>query len=101
MEECRMMTISDYINIILKKKKWTRARLVREINKYETDGEITRRQNINTILNQNYITPKFAKKLEVALGLKDNDLSRFVYEPLSKQGKIALREVKKKLGGRK
>lgn len=97
-----MITIADYINLILKKKKWTKARLVREINKIEEtngDTEHTRKQNLTNNLSYNYIRPKFAKKLEKALGLKDDDLLRFVGEPISKQGKRALRDVKKELGG--
>lgn len=89
-----MMTLSEYIKIILKKKNWTNIKLAEELSKL---GTKVYPQNITNYLNNNYIRPKFAKKLEVALGLKEDDLLKFVGKPISKQGKLKLREIKEKL----
>ena len=57
-----MINVNEYIELVLKKKKWTRAKLVEEINKIEEKlGNVrTSKQNITNYLNGTHeIRPKW------------------------------------------
>ena len=97
-----MMSVTDYIKIILKKKKWTNVEFCKKINELEAKlgDERTSPQNISNVLNGQWaIRPKMLAKWEVVLGLMEGTLVSMVREPLSKEGKKELQETKKKLKG--
>ena len=96
-----MLNVTDYIKILLKKKKWTRARLCQEINKIEEKlGERrTTQQNITNYLNGYHnIRPKWLVKVEKALSLPMGTLVNMVEPPATKEAKKELKELMKKVG---
>ena len=98
-----MLNVSDYIKLLLKKKKWTNQRLCDELNKIEAKlgDSRTTRQNVSNYLNGQWaFRPKVLAKYEVALGLPDDTLINMVQIPLSKDGKKELKEYIKKVRGK-
>ena len=98
-----MISILDYINLILDKKKITRTELTKRINKIEEKlGEKkTTTQNITNYLNhtdENHnIGYKMALKIEKALDLPDDTLVNMVKLPLTDYVKKDFEELKKKV----
>ena len=97
-----MMTISDYIKLILKKKDWTNAKFADEINK--VNARIGEKkifpQNITNMLNDDRnVSIKTLVKFEVALGLKQGSLTRLApNQPMGKEAKRVFDEIKEKVG---
>lgn len=95
-----MINVSDYIKIILQKKKWTRSKLLKEINKIEEQlGDArTTKQNISNYLNGSHdIRPKWLVKVEKALNLPFGTLVSMVSSPTTKEGKKELNEIIRKV----
>lgn len=91
-----MINVSNYIVMLLEKKKWTRTKLCDEINHIEAKlGEKrTMPQNITSYLNGTWaFRPKILAKWEKALGLKSGTLVSMVVPPLTKEGKEELKET--------
>ena len=84
-----MMSICDYIELVLTKKRMTRRDFCREINKIEDKlGEKkTNYQNITNYLSKNDDTHnigyKMALKMEKALNLPNDTLLNMVKLPLT------------------
>lgn len=96
-----MLNVSEYIQLILKKKKWTSTRLCQELNKIEEQlGESrTTVQNISNYFHGQWsFRPKVLVKYEKALGLQPNILVSMVAPPSSKEGKKELKEIMKRVG---
>lgn len=96
-----MINVSEYIQLILKKKKWTNTRLCQELNKIEEQlGESrTTPQNISNYFHGQWsFRPKVLVKYEKALGLPQNTLVSMVSPPSSKEGQKELKEIMKKVG---
>lgn len=95
-----MLSVNEYIKLILKKKKWTNVRLCKELNKIESQlGDVrTSPQNITNYLN-GYCSfrPKVLVKYEKALGLKQGTLVNMVKEPLTKESQKELKAIIKKI----
>ena len=97
-----LITLSNYINNALNKKKWTRAKFVEELNKLEHmhNLKITRKQNITNILNDNEsINRSTLAKWEVVLGLPEGSLDNFAPPFIGKNTNKKLEEFKKMLRG--
>lgn len=95
-----MMNVSDYIKLILKKKKWTNTRLCKELNELEAKigDSKTQLQNITNYLNGAHpFRPKMLVKWEKVLGLPEGTLVNMVVAPASKNGKNELKEIIKKV----
>ncbi len=95
-----MIDVSSYIEMILRKKNWTRTRLCEELNRIEAQlGE--KRTTIPNVTQ--YLTgvwafrPKILAKWEIALGLKKGTLMNMVMPPLTKEGKEELKETLERL----
>lgn len=96
-----MLNVSEYIQLILKKKKWTNARLCQELNKIEEQlGESrTTPQNISNYFHGQWsFRPKVLVKYEKALGLQQGTLINMVAPIVSKEGQKELKEIMKKVG---
>lgn len=96
-----MINVSKYIQLILKKKKWTNNKLCQELNKIEEHlGESrTTPQNISNYFHGQWsFRPKVLVKYEKALGLPPNTLVSMVAPPSSKEGQKELKEIMKKVG---
>lgn len=96
-----MINVSDYIQMILHKKKWTNAKLCQELNKTEEKlGESrTTPQNISNYFHGQWsFRPKVLVKYEKALGLQPNTLVSMVAPPTTKEGQKELKEIIKKVG---
>lgn len=100
-----MINVSDYIQIILHKKKWTLGKLAEEINKVKQQVGIeskTTPQNISNFLKQvddkHILRPKQLCLWEKALGLQQGVLVNMVAPPVSKEAKKELKEIIKKVG---
>lgn len=96
-----MINVSDYIQMILHKKKWTNAKLCQELNKIEEQlGESrTTPQNISNYFHGQWsFRPKVLVKYEKALGLQPNTLVSMVTPPTTKEGQKELKEIIKKVG---
>ena len=96
-----MINVSDYIQLILHKKKWTNAKLCQELNKIEEQlGESrTTPQNISNYFHGQWsFRPKVLVKYEKALGLQQGVLVNMVSQPSSKEGQRELKEIIKKVG---
>lgn len=96
-----MINVSDYIQMILHKKKWTNAKLCQELNKIEEQlGESrTTPQNISNYLHGQWpFRSKILVKYEKALGLQPNTLVSMVAPPTTKEGQKELKEIIKKVG---
>jgi transcriptional regulator with XRE-family HTH domain len=84
-----MLNIREYINLVLDKKKMTRADFCKKINQIEEKlGEKkTTTQNITNYLNgtddKHNIGYKMALKMEKALDLPDDTLLKMVKNPLT------------------
>lgn len=84
-----MLNINEYINLVLDKKKMTRADFCKKINQIEEKlGEKkTTTQNITNYLNgtddKHNIGYKMALKMEKALDLPDDTLLKMVKNPLT------------------
>lgn len=97
-----MIKVSEYIELILKKKKWSKSHLCKEMNKIEAKlGENrTSPQNITNYLNGYHeIRPKWLVKVEFALQLPFGTLVNLVPPPISKEAKKELSEFIKKVRG--
>lgn len=95
-----MLTVNDYIKLVLKKKKWTNTKLCEELNKLEEKigDKRTTQQNISNYLHGQWsFRPKVLVKYEVALGLPFGTLIDMVKEPLSAEGKKELKDFIKKV----
>lgn len=96
-----MINVSDYIQMILHKKKWTNVKLCQELNKIEEQlGESrTTPQNISNYFHGQWsFRPKVLVKYEKALGLQPNTLVSMVAPPTTKEGQKELKEIIKKVG---
>ena len=96
-----MINVSDYIQMILHKKKWTNAKLCQELNKIEEQlGESrTNPQNISNYFHGQWsFRPKVLVKYEKTLGLQPNTLVSMVAPPTTKEGQKELKEIIKKVG---
>ena len=96
-----MINVSEYIQMILKKKKWTNNKLCQELNKIEEYlGESrTTPQNISNYFHGQWsFRPKILVKYEKALGLPQGQLVNMVTPPSSKEGQKELKEIMKKVG---
>lgn len=95
-----MLSVSDYIKLILQKKKWTNVRLCQELNKIEEKlgDSRTSPQNITNYFKGEWaFRPKILVKYEVALGLPLGTLINMVEKPKSKEGQKELNEIIKKV----
>lgn len=95
-----MLGVSDYIKLILKKKKWSNNKFCQELNKIESKigHSRTTPQNITNYLNGYHsIRPKWLAKVEVALDLEQGTLINMVAQPNSNEGKKELKEIIKKV----
>lgn len=91
-----MLNVSDYIQIVLDKKGWSRAKLIEEINKIESKIGESRTTKVEV---SQYITgdvpfrPKILAKWELALGLKEGTLINMVAPPITKESKEELKRT--------
>ncbi len=99
-----MITVNDYIKVILKKKKWTLQRFADEINKVKLKANISSKttpQNISNFLNQvddkHVLRPKQLVLWEKALDLPCDTLINMVELPKSKDGIEELNKLKEKV----
>lgn len=97
-----MISVSDYIKIILKKKKISNVELCKRINEIEKriSDKRTSPQNITNYLNgYNTITKKWLVKVEYALDLPLGTLLNMVLEPNSRDSKNDIDNLIKKVRG--
>lgn len=99
-----MINVSDYIQMILKKKKWTLQKFADEINKVKKQVGIeskTTKQNISNFLKQvddkHILRPKQLCLWERALGLAPYTLINMVETIATKEGQKELKEIMKKV----
>lgn len=99
-----MLNVSDYIKLILEKKKWTLQKFATEINEVKQKmgiTSITTPQNISNFIkqvdNQHILRPKQLVLWEKALGLPMNTLVSMVTPPSTKDGKKELKELMEKI----
>lgn len=99
-----MISINEYIEVILKKKKWTLRQFADEINKVKVSiGILTKTtpQNISNFLNQadnkHILRPKQLVIWEKALSIPYDTLLNMVEPPKSKNGIKKLEELKRKV----
>lgn len=95
-----MLNVSDYIKLILKKRKWSNTRLCEELNKIEKKlgDSRTTPQNITNYFNGQWpFRPKILLKYEKALGLEQMTLVNMVSEILTKESKKEFNELKNKI----
>lgn len=98
-----MINVSDYIKIVLKKKKMSNIELTKKINEIETKlgNKRTSPQNITNYLNGfNTITKKWLIKVEYALDLPLGTLLNMVLEPTSRESKKEIEDLIKKVRGK-
>lgn len=100
-----MLNVSEYIQLILKKKKWTLQQFANEINKVKQKIGITSTttpQNISNFLrqvdNNHVLRPKQLCIWEKALNLPQGTLMNMVATISSKEGQKELKEIMKKVG---
>lgn len=100
-----MLNVSEYIQLILKKKKWTLQQFADNINQVKQKigiESVTTKQNISNFLNQvdnqHVLRPKMLVLWECALGLQPNTLVSMVTPPSSKEGQKELKEIMRKVG---
>lgn len=100
-----LINVTDYIKMILNKKKWTLTKFAEEINKVKKQVGIdskTTTQNISNFLNQadkdHILRPKQLCLWERALGLAPYTLTNMVAPVASKEGQKELKELMKKVG---
>lgn len=101
-----MLDVSQYIKLILQKKKWTLKQFANEINKVKEQAGIdskTTIQNVSNFLNQvddnHILRPKQLVLWEKALDLPLGTLYEMVELPKSKNGMKELNEMIKKVRG--
>lgn len=95
-----MISVRDYIKLLIKKKKWTHKRLCNELNKIEDRiGEPrTVPQNITNYLNGYHeFGWKVLIKYELALGLEFGTLLNMISLPATINSKKELKEFIKKV----
>ncbi|MCI9585251.1 MAG: helix-turn-helix transcriptional regulator [Bacilli bacterium] len=96
-----MISVNEYIDILLKKKGWSRRQLCEQINIVEEQAGLRERtmpQNITNYLNgYHQITPRWLVKVEVALGLPYDTLVNMVEQPKTYNGAKVLEEFKEKI----
>ena len=98
-----MLSINEYIDLVLTKKRMTRRDFCKEINKIEEKlGEKkTNYQNITNYLNgtsdKHNIGYKMALKMEKALKLPDDTLVNMVKNPLTPDVKKDFDKLKEKV----
>lgn len=95
-----MINVSDYIQMILEKKGWTKTRLCEEINKIDVKlGE--KRTSVQVISGyfegKDTFRPKILVKWEKALGLREGTLVNMVMPPITKEGKEELKKTIERL----
>ena len=91
-----MINVASYIRMILTKKGWSNNQLRDEINSIEAKlGDArTRSSDITNYLNGRLeFRPKMLVKWEKALGLKSGTLVNMVSPPITKEGKLELKEI--------
>lgn len=91
-----MINVTDYILMILSKKKWTKRRLCDELNEIEIKigDKKTSITNLDNFFNGTWaFRPKFLAKIELALGVKKGILLNMVAPPITDEGKKELRET--------
>lgn len=91
-----MVDAGLYVRLILKKRKMTQADLLRKMNKMHLAGdkELARQKLNNAINIQMGYT--WARRIEIALGLKDYELVRMVGNPTEAEWK-KIGEIKARL----
>lgn len=99
-----MINVSEYIKILLIKRKWTLKQFAKKINEVKTQIGIqgkTTEQNISNFLNQvddsHILRPKQLCIWEKALGLNQGTLSDMVEQPKTKVGIAELNRLKEKI----
>ena len=99
-----MITVNDYIKVILKKKNWKLQQFADEINQVKAKANISSKttpQNISNFLNQvddkHVLRPKQLVIWEKALDLPDDTLINMVELPKSKDGIEELNKLKEKV----
>jgi len=95
-----MLTISNYIKMILKKKNMSNMDLVRAINKIEEASGVSERtvkQNVTNYLN-GYFNYGYdtVRKVELALKLDDKALMNLLPKPKTQVEKDRYKEAMKK-----
>lgn len=98
-----MITLTEYIKMILQKKQWSNAKFCSEINEIEDKlgDKRTSIQNITNYLNNtdglHNIGYKMALKMEKALGLPQETLVQMVKNPIMESSKKEFNDLKKKV----
>lgn len=99
-----MINVNEYIQLILKKKKWTLTKFADEINKIKKQVGIdskTTVQNISNFLKQvddkHILRPKQLCLWECALGLEPYTLINMVEPIATKESQKELKELMKKV----
>lgn len=95
-----MINVTDYIKLILKKKRWTNKRLCQELNKIEAKlgDSRTSPQNITNYFNGMWdFRPKVLLKYEKALGLEEMTLVNMVAPIATKEGKREFKHIRNKI----
>lgn len=99
-----MINVNEYIQLILKKKKWTLTKFADEINKIKKQVGIdskTTVQNISNFLKQvddkHVLRPKQLCIWECALGLTPYTLINMVEPIATKESQKELKELMKKV----
>lgn len=95
-----MISVAEYIKIVLKKKNWTNRKLCQKLNEIEQklDDRRTTPQNITNYLNgSNDIGIKWAVKVEKALELPKGILVSMIMPPITKDAKKELKELIEKV----
>ena len=100
-----MLNVTDYIQLLLKKKKWTLQQFADEINSVKKQvgiDSVTTKQNISNFLRQvddkHILRPKQLCLWERALGLTQGELINMVEPPATKEAKKELKDLMKKVG---
>ena len=95
-----MMSVREYISLILVKKKWSRKKLTEELNKIEEKlgDRKSCLQNVTNYLN-GYCEfgPKILVKYEKALDLPLGTLTSMVAEPITSESKREFKEIVRKV----
>lgn len=101
-----MLDVSQYIKLILQKKKWTLKQFADEINKVKEQVGVNSKttvQNVSNFLNQvddnHILRPKQLVLWEKALGLPLGTLYEMVELPKTREGMRELKEMIKKVRG--
>ena len=88
-----MITVGNYIKVILKKRNMTQKDLLDKMNKLKLGNDIElNKQHLNNAINLN-MTYIWARRIEIALELPQYSLVRMVGKPTQLQWK-KIEEVK-------